>query len=137
LDDVQTGQPALALAQKVIQRVRQAGLPAEFIPAELTTITLSADVDAENTLRAAVLDFVESVRTVEKAIAAARRGDSIAEELDMTPLGFVTEEEWRAHWPSESDVKEPEPELEQEAELASDPAEAPKESRPKKRKGRR
>ncbi len=48
---------------------------AEFIPDELTTITLSADVDAENTLRGAVLDFVDIVRGVEKTIAAARRGD--------------------------------------------------------------
>ncbi|MBX9639850.1 MAG: nucleoside triphosphate pyrophosphohydrolase [Mycobacteriaceae bacterium] len=130
LDDVHTGQPALALAQKVIQRVCQAGLPAEFIPPELTTITLSADVDAENTLRAAVLDFVDVVRGVEKAIAATRRGDSVAEELDVTPLGFVTEEEWRAHWPS-GEFREPEPEA------TDDLVEAPKESRPKKRKGRR
>ncbi|OBK54637.1 nucleoside triphosphate hydrolase [Mycobacterium gordonae] len=154
LDDVHTGQPALALAQKVIQRVCQAGLPAEFIPAELTTITLSADVDAENNLRAAVLDFVEAVRDVEKSIAASRRGDSIAEELDMTPLGFVTAEEWRAHWPSdEADLVEPEPEPEPEpdfetefepeldsgvdSEVAEEQPEAPKESRPKKRKGRR
>ena len=32
LDDVHTGQPALALAQKVIQRVHQAGLPAISFP---------------------------------------------------------------------------------------------------------
>ena len=33
MDDVPTGQPALALAQKVIARVSQAGLPADLIPA--------------------------------------------------------------------------------------------------------
>ncbi len=131
LDDVHTGQPALALAQKVIQRVRQAGLPAEFIPAALTTITLCADVDAENTLRAAVLDFAESVRGVEKSIAASRRGDSVAEELDVTPLGFITEDEWRAHWPSIESDEEP------ECDVGEDRPESPKESRPKKRKGRR
>jgi XTP/dITP diphosphohydrolase len=87
------------LAQKVIQRVHQAGLPAELIPDELVAITVSADVDAENTLRTAVLDFVDTVRGVEKAIAATRRGDSVAEELDIAPLGFVTEDEWREHWP--------------------------------------
>lgn len=139
LDDVHTGQPSLALAQKVIERVTHAGLPAEFIPAELTIITLSADVDAENTLRAAVLDFVDTVHRVEGAIAASRRGDSIAEELDMTPLGFVTEEEWRSHWVAgtpTSDVVDGEaaaPETEQ-------PATSQKESRggsSKKRKGRR
>ncbi|OBK16420.1 nucleoside triphosphate pyrophosphohydrolase [Mycobacterium asiaticum] len=162
LDEVHTGQPALALAQKVIQRVSQAGLPAELIPEELTTITLSTEVDAENDLRAAVLDFVDTVRDVEKAIAAARRGDSVAEELDVTPVGFVTEDEWRAHWPlgevaeaeaaasetasgSESESgSESGSESESESEepsLLEDPQESVvqpvKESRPKKRKGRR
>ena len=32
MDDVPTGQPALALAQKVIDRARQAGVPADLIP---------------------------------------------------------------------------------------------------------
>jgi XTP/dITP diphosphohydrolase len=104
LDDVHTGQPALALAQKVIQRVSKAGLPAELIPAEITSITIAADVDAENSLRAAVLDFVDTVRSAEKAIAAARRDDSVAEELDVTPLGAITEEEWRAHWPTGASI---------------------------------
>ncbi|CAM2864472.1 nucleoside triphosphate pyrophosphohydrolase [Mycobacterium intermedium] len=99
LDDVHTGQPALALAQKVIQRVEQAGLPAELIPEEITSISVSADVDAENTLRTAILDFTDTLRKAEAAIAAARRGDSVAEELDVTPLGVVSAEEWRAHWP--------------------------------------
>lgn len=131
LDDVNTGQPALALAQKVIQRVWLAGLPAELIPAEITTITLSAEVDAENTLRAAVLDFVDMVRGAEKAIAATRRGDCIAEELDMTPLGFVTEDEWRTHWPVAATGAE------SPAEDIEEPTETSKGSRPKKRKGRR
>ena len=100
MDDVHTGQPALALAQKVIERVDKAGLPAELIPAEITSISVSADVDAENSLRTAVLEFVDTVRGVEKAIAATRRGDSVPEEFDVAPLGEITEEEWRAHWPS-------------------------------------
>jgi XTP/dITP diphosphohydrolase len=100
MDDVHTGQPALALAQKVIQRADKAGLPAELIPAEITSISVSADIDAESVLRTAVLEFVDNVRFVERAIAAARRGDRVPEELDVTPLGAVTEEEWRKHWPS-------------------------------------
>ena len=32
MDDVPTGQPALALAQKVIARAQNAGLPADLIP---------------------------------------------------------------------------------------------------------
>jgi XTP/dITP diphosphohydrolase len=90
----------LALAQKVIQRAEKAGLPAELIPAEITSVSVSADVDAEGALRAAVLEFVDTVRGVERSIAASRRGDSVPVELDVAPLGEVTEEEWRAHWPS-------------------------------------
>jgi XTP/dITP diphosphohydrolase len=100
MDDVHTGQPALALAQKVIQRAEKAGLPADLIPAEITSIFVSADVDAEGALRAAVLEFVDTIRSAEKAIAATRRGYSVPKELDVSPLGEVTEEEWRAHWPS-------------------------------------
>ncbi|QZA16777.1 nucleoside triphosphate pyrophosphohydrolase [Mycobacterium malmoense] len=100
MDDVHTGQPALALAQKVIQRVEKAGLPADLIPDEITSVSVSADIDAENALRAAALEFVDTVRGVEKAIAATRRGDGVPEELDVAPLGEVSEEEWRAHWPS-------------------------------------
>src|ERR1700752_1861601 len=100
MDDVHTGQPALALTQKVVQRADAAGLPADLIPTEITSISVSADVDAENALRTAVLEFVDTVRCVEKAIAATRRGDSVPEEFDVSPLGEVTEEEWREHWPS-------------------------------------
>ena len=100
MDDVHTGQPALALAQKVIQRADKAGLPADLIPTEITSISVSADIDAESGLRTAVLEFVDTVRRVERAIAATRRGASVPEELDVAPLGEVTEEEWREHWPS-------------------------------------
>jgi XTP/dITP diphosphohydrolase len=100
MDEVHTGQPALALAQKVIQRAEKAGLPAALIPVEITSISVSADVDAESALRAAVLEFVDTVRSAERAIAATRRGDSVPVELDVAQLGEVTEEEWRAHWPS-------------------------------------
>jgi nucleoside triphosphate diphosphatase len=100
MDDVHTGQPALALAQKVIQRAEKAGLPADLIPVEITSVSVSADIDAESALRTAVLEFVDTVRAVERAIAATRRGDSVPEELDVAALGDVSEEEWREHWPS-------------------------------------
>ncbi|MCV7031525.1 nucleoside triphosphate pyrophosphohydrolase [Mycobacterium sherrisii] len=100
MDDVHTGQPALALAQKVIQRAGAAGLPADLIPNEITSISLLTDVDAESSLRTAVLEFVDTVRAVERSIAATRRGDSVPEEFDVVPLGAVTEQEWRQHWPA-------------------------------------
>ncbi|MCV7077416.1 nucleoside triphosphate pyrophosphohydrolase [Mycobacterium szulgai] len=140
LDDVHTGQPALALAQKVIHRVEQAGLPAELIPDEITSISVSADIDAENTLRAAVLDFVDTVRRVERGIAASRRGDSVAEELDMSPLGVITAQEWLAHWPPGAEPVAVLPD--ERSEEPSDDAEAAEPAKgarggSKKRKGRR
>ncbi len=108
MDDVHTGQPALALAQKVIERADKAGVPAELIPSEISIVSISAGVDAESSLRSAVLEFVDTVRGVERTIAATRRGDGVPEEFDVTPLGEVTEEEWRTHWPSgEFSVEEP------------------------------
>src|SRR3954451_21837229 len=99
MDDVPTGQPALALAQKVLERVAAAGLPADLIPDTLTSVTVSANSDAENILRSAVLEFMDTVRSVEHAIAAGRRGEDVPEELDVATLGDISEEEWRAYWP--------------------------------------
>lgn len=118
MDDVPTGQPALALAQKVLARVAQAGLPADLVPASLTSVEVSADVDAENDLRSAVLEFMDTVRVVESDVAAGRRGEDVPEELDSTPLGTITEDEWRAYWPGA--VVEPEPELEPELDVESE-----------------
>jgi nucleoside triphosphate diphosphatase len=99
MDDVPTGQPALALAQKVLERVTAAGLPADLIPDAITSATVAVP-DAENALRSAVLEFMDTVRHVEQAIAAGRRGDDVPEELDVATLGEVSDEEWRAYWPS-------------------------------------
>lgn len=104
MDDVHTGQPALALAQKVIARAAKAGVPADLIPAEITSISVSTDTDAESALRTAVLEFVDTVRRVERAIATTRRGASVPDEFDIAPLGEVAEQEWREHWPSAEPV---------------------------------
>ena len=99
LDGVPAGQPALALTQKVLGRVGDAGLPADLIPTALTTVAVTADVDVENSLRTEVLEFMDAVRMAEKTIAAVRRGDEVPEELDVAALNSITEEEWRAAWP--------------------------------------
>jgi XTP/dITP diphosphohydrolase len=125
MDDVPTGQPALALTQKVFQRVIAAGLPVDLIPEGMTSIVLSLGDDAENTLRSATLEFMDTVRKVEHAVAASRRPDDVPEVLDIAQLGVVTEEEWRAHWPTAMPEVEHEPEAEPEAELdESEPVEA-------------
>jgi len=100
MDDVPTGQPALALAQKVIERVTATGLPSGLIPDTITSVSVSVASDAENALRSAVLEFMDTVRSVERAIATGRRAEDVPEELDVATLGEVTEEEWRAYWPS-------------------------------------
>jgi XTP/dITP diphosphohydrolase len=46
---------------------------------------------------------MDTVRRVEQAIAAARRGDDVPEELDVAPLGQITEEEWRQNWPADTE----------------------------------
>ncbi|ORA13509.1 nucleoside triphosphate pyrophosphohydrolase [Mycobacterium arosiense] len=119
MDDVHTGQPALALAHKVIARAAKAGVPADLIPGEITTVSVSADVDAESALRTAVLDFVETVRGVERTIAAVRRGAGVPQEFDVAPLGEISEQEWREHWPT---AVPPVDDAAQEADGEGDPA---------------
>jgi len=100
MDDVPTGQPALALAQKAVQRVTRAGFPVDLLPADITSVAVMPGIDAENALRTAVLEFIDTVRGVEKAIAAQRRGGDTGAELDVAPAGTITEQEWRACWPA-------------------------------------
>src|SRR6478736_5204505 len=104
MDDVPTGQPALALAQKVLERVSAARLPGDLIPDAITSVTVSVDLDAENALRSAVLEFMDTVRRAEHAVAAGRRGDDVPEELDVATLGEISDEEWRAYWPSAAEI---------------------------------
>ena len=126
MDDVPTGQPALALAQKVLERVAAAGLPADLIPENITSVTVSVDSDAENHLRSAVLEFMDTVREVEHAIAAGRRGEDVPEELDVATLGDISEEEWRAYWaPAVVDDTEPAPDRIPEPTPADVPEPAP------------
>jgi XTP/dITP diphosphohydrolase len=125
MDDVPTGQPALALTQKVYERVVAAGVPADLVPDEMVSIEVGVGGDAENALRSVTLEFMDTVRKVEYSIAASRRGEDMPEVLDISQLGTVSEEEWRAHWPTlvaESPAEpEPEPQLELEPEPQLEP----------------
>jgi len=128
MDDVPTGQPALALAQKVLERVAAAGLPADLIPDTITSVTVAAESDAENVLRSAVLEFMDTVRRVEHAIAAGRRGEDVPEELDVATLGDISEEEWRAYWapvvvgPAPEESGDAQPELDDAQAEETEPA---------------
>ncbi|MDP9166259.1 MAG: nucleoside triphosphate pyrophosphohydrolase [Actinomycetota bacterium] len=100
VDDVPTAQPALALTQKVVERVTAAGLPADLVPEALAAVGDSLGGDPENALRTHALEFMDTVRKVEQTIVASRRTPDVPTELDDAQLGVVTEEEWRAHWPT-------------------------------------
>lgn len=97
VDDLPTAQPALSLAQKVIERVTSAGLPWDLLPSTITTVALKPGRDAESDLRAHVLEFMDVVRRVEGLIGASRSADNLA-ELDVSPLGVIGEGEWRTYW---------------------------------------
>ena len=90
VDGIPTGQPALALAQKVIARATANGIPAELIPETVISVVLDADRDTENELRTAVLEFMDAVRSAERAIAVHRT----SAEMDSP----VTADEWRRVW---------------------------------------
>ncbi|MDT5072739.1 MAG: nucleoside triphosphate diphosphatase, partial [Mycobacterium sp.] len=91
LDDVPTAQPALALTQKVLERVTAAGLPIDLVPEGLASIGVAFGDDAENALRTQTLEFMDTVRKVEQNVVASRRSPDVPEELDDAQLGVVTE----------------------------------------------
>ncbi|MGU3502782.1 nucleoside triphosphate pyrophosphohydrolase [Mycobacterium sp. C31M] len=95
MDDVPTGQPSLALTQKVLERAAGAGLPDDLVPESLRTVEVGVESDAENILRAAVLEFMDTVRRAERSVAVARGADGIGE----APREPIDADEWRAHWP--------------------------------------
>lgn len=107
MDNVPTGQPALALAQKVLERAIAAGVPADLIPQSVTSVSVAPHIDTESALRSSVLEFMDTVRRTELAVAADRRGADVPEELNVASLGDVTEREWRAHWPAADPEPEP------------------------------
>jgi XTP/dITP diphosphohydrolase len=112
MDDVPTAQPALALTQKVYERVVAAGMPTDLIPEGMVSIGVGVGGDAESVLRAATLEFMDTVRKVEQSILAGRRNADVPEELDITSLDTVTEDEWRTHWPTLRAEEDPAEEVE-------------------------
>ncbi len=92
VDGVAMGQPALALAAKLVQRTTRAGFPADLIPKDDRLLALAASVklagdDPEGVLRAAAREFATRVRSAETAARAAG-----------VPL--VDADSWRRFWPS-------------------------------------
>ena len=87
LDGIALAQPALALAEKILDRSAKAGLPRELVPPELKSVTLGGTASAEEELRKAALAFAKHVRAAEDA-AERDRGR-------RKPLGAG---EWKRYW---------------------------------------
>ncbi|RKT83521.1 XTP/dITP diphosphohydrolase [Saccharopolyspora antimicrobica] len=75
VDGVALGQPAVALAAKLVQRANRAGIPAEALPSgespgealfAIAARTKLAGGDPEDELRAVALAFAERIRTAER-----------------------------------------------------------------------
>ena len=97
MDDVPTGQPALALAQKVIDACRTRRAARRSDPRrDHHRDGVGAESDAENALRTAVLEFMDTVRAAEQAVSGRprRRRRSVTRRPSR-----ISAEEWRAHWP--------------------------------------
>lgn len=90
LDGIVTAAPALALTQKVLRRVLDAGFPSQLIPSELSLVHVDGSAgaaDAEDRQRGAVLAFAARVRSTEAEIR--RRGRACEP---------ITAGEWAASW---------------------------------------
>jgi XTP/dITP diphosphohydrolase len=77
LDGIPPAQPALALAAKILSRVRRAGLQVpvpsgDGLGERLFRIVAQADDDAEGALRAVALRYAEAVRAVERQVSGSR-----------------------------------------------------------------
>jgi XTP/dITP diphosphohydrolase len=98
VDGVPLGQPAVALAAKLVSRTRRAGLPADLLPEgdgigpalfRSIAAAVRAGEDPESALRTTARAFAEQVREAERT-AVAEGGD--AHSLD--------ESTWRRTWPA-------------------------------------
>ena len=98
VDGVPTAQPALALAQKVIDRATAAGVPEDLVPSGVTSVSVRPGGDAENDARTHTLEFMAAVRAAELSVARAR-GHAAAELDTHRAVGAISAQEWREHWP--------------------------------------
>ena len=93
VDGVAMGQPALALAAKLVQRTARAGLPEDLLPpaalfAEAASVKL-AGKDPEVELRELARRFADDVRAAEQSAKA--------EDVDPTTM---KPDDWRKFWPT-------------------------------------
>jgi XTP/dITP diphosphohydrolase len=97
VDGVPLGQPAVALAAKLVSRTARAGLPADLLPRgagpgeQLFAVAAEAKLaggDPEAALRTAARRFADDVRAAERS----------ARDAGLDPHALDAEA-WRTHWP--------------------------------------
>lgn len=88
LDGIAMAQPALALAEKVVTRSAEAGLPQDLVPGTLGTVTIGGERSAEHRIRKAVTEFAGRIRAAENAA-----------EADRGQRRSLSADDWRRYWP--------------------------------------
>ena len=92
VDGISWDQPALALGQKVLGRVRSAGIPDDLVPDEMRTVRVDPvgvfheSGSAEVAYRQVVRRFADLVRVAEARLPG--------------PVAGATADDWRAAWPA-------------------------------------
>jgi XTP/dITP diphosphohydrolase len=98
VDGVPLGQPAVALAAKLVSRTARAGLPTDLLPRgagpgeQLFAVAAKAKLaggDPEAALRTAARRFADDVRAAERS----------ARDAGLDPHALDSEA-WRTHWPA-------------------------------------
>ncbi|MCP2168766.1 MazG family protein [Goodfellowiella coeruleoviolacea] len=100
VDGVALGQPAVALAAKLVQRASRAGLPADLLPASVGEADLGAALfHLAATAKLAGQDPEDELRAVANAFAAnVRAAETAARRSGVDPAG-MTAADWRRFWP--------------------------------------
>ncbi len=96
LDGIAMAQPALALAEKVIERATRAGLPADLVPNELRVVQIVVGENAEDALRRAVLIFAARIRATEPE--ARIRATEPEARVAESESGAIAPETWLEVW---------------------------------------
>lgn len=108
VDGVALGQPAAALAAKLVSRTAKAGLPSDLLPAgsgpgaalfALAARVKLAGTDPETALRAVARRFAHDVRAAESSARAANLDPAGVDPAGLGS-GGPTAEQWRVHWPA-------------------------------------
>lgn len=85
LDGIATTAPALALTQKVLERLTAAGYPTERIdPAVLTVSVVAGDDSVEAAARARTLDLMAQVRAVERKYELFGKQCNVSQRQEST-----------------------------------------------------